>query len=229
MSILRGILIRIPLLIYGADVPVDQDITIDNFVDLIDDVSWAEFMPNGVTKAIYRKFSKYYEQDVFVAADKQIRNMTLAVDELAPLERVQKIATQFTMFKNPDKETVLTPWQVVNMHMSDCLGGWCFYNEDFIDTLEEPRFVNQGDVTNDTLANINANILEINSKTGLYPMYITYSIFRKHLDGIPVEKRTLEKQYELWVKTVEENIFRHLQNAYGKGNYKAHVAGLPQR
>lgn len=207
MSILRGISIRIPLLIYGADVPVDQDITIDNFVDLIDDVSWAEFMPNGVTKAIYRKFAKYYEQDVFVAAGKQIRNMTLAADELSPLERVQKIATQFTMFKNPDKETVLTPWRVVNMHMSDCLGGWCFYNEDFTDTLEEPRFVDQGDVTNDTLANVNANILEINSKTGLYPLYVTYSIFRKRLDGIPVEERTLEKQYELWIKTVDENIF----------------------
>lgn len=207
MSILRGISIRIPLLIYGADVPVDQDITIDNFVDLIDDVSWAEFMPNGVTKAIYRKFSKYYEQDVFVAAGKQIRNMTLAADELSPLERVQKIAMQFTMFKNPDKETVLTPWRVVNMHMSDCLGGWCFYNDDFADTLEEPRFVDQGDVTNDTLANVNANILEINSKTGLYPLYVTYSIFRKRLDGIPVEERTLEKQYELWIKTVEENIF----------------------
>lgn len=207
MSILRGISIRIPLLIYGADVPVDQDITIDNFVDLIDDVSWTEFMPNGVTKAIYRKFAKYYEQDVFVAAGKQIRNMTLAADELSPLERVQKIATQFTMFKNPDKETVLTPWRVVNMHMSDCLGGWCFYNEDFTDTLEEPRFVDQGDVTNDTLANVNANILEINSKTGLYPLYVTYSIFRKRLNGIPVEERTLEKQYELWVKTVEENIF----------------------
>lgn len=207
MSILRGISIRIPLLIYGVDVPVDQDITIDNFVDLIDDVSWAEFMPNGVTKAIYRKFSKYYEQDVFIAAGKQIRNMTLAADELSPLERVQKIATQFTMFKNPDKETVLTPWRVVNMHMSDCLGGWCFYNEDFTDTLEEPRLVDQGDVTNDTLANVNANILEINSKTGLYPLYVTYSIFRKRLDGIPVEERTLEKQYELWIKTVEENIF----------------------
>lgn len=207
MSILRGISIRIPLLIYGAEVPVDKEITVENFVDLIDDSSWNEFMPNGVTKAIYRKFSKYYEQDIFVAAGKQIRNMTLAADELSPLERVQKIAMQFTMFKNPDKETVLTPWRVVNMHMSDCLGGWCFYNEDFTDTLEEPRFVDQGDATNDTLANVNANILEINSKTGLYPLYVTYSIFRKRLDGIPVEGRMLEKQYELWVKTVEENIF----------------------
>lgn len=207
MSILRGISIRIPLLIYGANVPVDQDITADNFIELIDDVSWDEFMPTGVTKELFKKFSKYYEQDVFIAAGRAIRNIALAADELSPLERVQKLAEQFATFKNPDKETVLTPWRVVNMHMSDCLGGWCFYNEDFTDTLEEPRFVDQGDVTNDTLSNVNANILEINSKTGLYPLYVTYSIFRKRLDAIPVEERTLEKQYELWIKTVEENIF----------------------
>lgn len=207
MSILRGISIRIPLLIYGAEVPVDQEITVENFVDLIDDSSWNEFMPSGVTKDVYRKFAKYYEQDVFVAAGRQIRNMALAADELSPLERVQKIAEQFTMFKNPDKETVLTPWRVVNMHMSDCLGGWCFYNEDFIETLDEPRFVDRGDITNDTFANIDAKILEINSKTGLYPLYVTYSIFRKRLDSIPVAERTLEKQYKLWIKTVEENVF----------------------
>lgn len=207
MSILRGISIRIPLLIYGAEVPVDQEITIENFVDLIDDSSWNEFMPSGVTKDVYRKFSKYYEQDVFVAAGRQIRNMALAADELSPLERVQKIAEQFTMFKNPDKETVLTPWRVVNMHMSDCLGGWCFYNEDFTETLDEPRFVDRGDVTKDTFANIDAKILEINSKTGLYPLYVTYSIFRKRLDSIPVAERTLGRQYELWIKTVEENVF----------------------
>lgn len=207
MSILRGISIRIPLLIYGAEVPVDKEITVDNFVDLIDDSSWNEFMPNGVTKDVYRKFAKYYEQDVFVAAGRQIRNLALAADELSPLERVQKIAEQFAMFKNPDKETVLTPWRVVNMHMSDCLGGWCFYNEDFTDTLDEPRFVDRGDVTQDTFANIDAKILEINSKTGLYPLYVTYSIFRKRLDNIPVAERTLERQYELWIKTVEENVF----------------------
>ena len=64
MSILRGVSIRIPLLIYGAEVPADKEITVDNFVDLVDDSSWNEFMPAGVTKETYKKFSKYYEQDV---------------------------------------------------------------------------------------------------------------------------------------------------------------------
>ena len=235
MSILRGVSIRIPLLIYGAEVPVDKEITVDNFVDLIDESSWNEFMPTGVTKATYKKFSKYYEQDVFVAAGRQIRNMALAADELSPDDRVKKIAAQFAMFKNPDKETVLTPWRVVNMHMSDCLGGYCFYNEDFTDTLEEPRFVDRGKVTADTLANTKAQILEINSKTGLYPLYVTYSIYRKRCEAVDPKELTIEKQYQLWRQTVEENVFiicktpmakaitRRTLLGYRKGKINAHA------
>ena len=235
MSILRGVSIRIPLLIYGAEVPVDEEITVDNFMDLIDDSSWNEFMPTGVTKATYKKFSKYYEQDVFVAAGRQIRNMALAADELSPEERVKKIAAQFAMFKNPDKETVLTPWRVVNMHMSDCLGGYCFYNDDFTETIEEPRYVDRGKVTEETFANTKAQILEINSKTGLYPLYVTYSIYRKRCEEVKPEDLTIEKQYELWQKTVEENIFvicktpmakaitRRTLLGYRKGKINAHA------
>lgn len=235
MSILRGVSIRIPLLIYGAEVPVDKEITVDNFVDLIDESSWNEFMPTGVTKATYKKFSKYYEQDVFVAAGRQIRNMALAADELSPDERVKKIAAQFAMFKNPDKETVLTPWRVVNMHMSDCLGGYCFYNEDFTETIEEQRYVDRGKVTEETFANTKAQILEINSKTGLYPLYVTYSIYRKRCEEVKPEELTIEKQYELWQKTVEDNIFvicktpmakaitRRTLLGYRKGKINAHA------
>ena len=235
MSILRGISIRIPLLIYGADVPANKEITVNNFVDLIDDASWDEFMPTGVTKEIYKKFSKYYEQDVFVAAGRQIRNMALAADKLSPDDRVKKIAAQFAMFKNPDKETVLTPWRVVNMHMSDCLGGYCFYNEDFTDTLEEPRFVDKGKVTADTLSNTKAQILEINSKTGLYPLYVTYSIYRKRCEAVDPKELTIEKQYQLWKQTVEENVFvicktpmakaitRRTLLGYRKGKINAHA------
>ena len=232
---MRGVSIRIPLLIFGAEVPADKEITVDNFVDLVDDSSWNEFMPAGVTKETYKKFSKYYEQDVFVAAGRQIRNMALAADELSPAERVKKIAAQFAMFKNPDKETVLTPWRVVNMHMSDCLGGYCFYNEDFTETIEEPRFVDRGKVTQETFANINAQILEINSKTGLYPLYVVYSIYRKRCETVNSQDLTIEKQYQLWQKTVEDNIFvicktpmakaitRRTLLGYRKGKLNAHA------
>ena len=235
MSILRGISIRIPLLIYGADVPFDQEITASNFVDLIDDSSWNEFMPEKFTKDIYKEIEKYYEQDVFVASGRRIRDLARAADELNIEERVKNIAALFAKFKNPDKETVLTPWRVVNMHMSDCLGGYCFYNEDFTDSIEEPRYVDRGKVTEETLANTKAQILEINSKTGLYPLYVTYSIHRKRCKEVKPEDLTIEKQYELWQKTVEDNIFvicktpmakaitRRTLLGYRKGKINAHA------
>ena len=117
ISILRGISIRIPLLIYGANVEITEDITVESLTDIIDDSSWKEFMPNGVTKEIFKKFSKYYDPEIFIAAGRKIRNLTKSADMLEPLERIKKISDIFSCFKNPDKETVLTPWKVVNMHL----------------------------------------------------------------------------------------------------------------
>ena len=75
ISILRGISIRMPLLIYGADIPYDEEITLDRFVDVVDDSSWNEFMPNGVTKDKFKEFKKYYDEEVFIAAGRRIRNI----------------------------------------------------------------------------------------------------------------------------------------------------------
>ena len=212
ISILRGISIRMPLLIYGADIPIDEDFTIDMLLDdkIVDEASWNEFMPSGVTREVFKQFMKYYDQDIFVAAGRRIRNTVVGADELAPTERVKQIALLFSCFKNPDKETVLTPWRVVNMHMSDCLGGYSFYAENppvNAPMLEEPRFVDRGQVTADTFSNQNAHILEINSKTGLYPLYVVYSIFRARCAAFAEEELTIEKQNELWAETVQENIF----------------------
>lgn len=209
ISILRGISIRMPLLIYGAEIPYEEEITLDKFVDMVDDSSWEEFMPFGVTKEKFREFQKYYDEDVFIAAGRRIRNIAKEADTLSPTERVQKIAGLFKYFKNPDKETVLTPWRVVNMHMSDCLGGWDFFEEGHPNdgTLDEPRFVDQGQVTHDVFFKPDTRILEINSKTGLYPLYVTYSVFMAKCQGIDKKELTLEKQRELWFETVRDNIY----------------------
>ncbi|WP_024859065.1 Eco57I restriction-modification methylase domain-containing protein [Ruminococcus albus] len=212
ISILRGISIRMPLLIYGADIPIGEDFTLDKFLDdsIVDEASWTEFMPSGVTRDVFKQFMKYYDQDIFVAAGRKIRNTVMGADELAPTERVMQIAQLFACFKNPDKETVLTPWRVVNMHMSDCLGGYCFYEENppvNAQMLEQPRFVDRGQVTAETFNNAKAHILEINSKTGLYPLYVVYSLFRARCSDYPEDELTLEKQNELWKQTVRENIF----------------------
>ena len=206
VSILRGISVRMPLLIYGADVPFEEDINIDRFVDIVDDESWKEFMPDKVTKDLFQKFTKYYDRDVFIAAGKEIRRLSKKADAMLPTQRVQSVTKLFSYFKNPDKETVLTPWRVVNIHMGECLGGYDFFNEAHDETIEDPRFVDQGEVTQKTLANPNAKILEINSKTGLYPLYVAYSIYRAKCKEHQKEL-TEELHQKLWNETVQNNVF----------------------
>lgn len=224
VSILRGISIRMPLLIYGAELKDENlAITIDNFENLIDDASWDEFMPDceyteidssgkerkikrPLLRSDFRKFKKYYEPDIFTAAAKRIRQMARAADRLSIEERIERVAAIFATFRNPDKETVLTPWRVVNMHMSDCLGGYTFFNEDFSETIEEPRFVDRGDVTAEVFAP-DSPLLEINSKSGLYPLYLAYNIYRARLRDEMFSPETLEEHQAIWDKTVAENIF----------------------
>jgi len=227
ISILRGISIRMPLLIYGADVSnEDEELTIDNFTHLIDDQSWEEFMPRGVTKEVFEKFKKYYEPDVFRAAGKRIRAMARAADKVSVEERIGRITTIFNTFRNPDKETVLTPWRVVNMHLGDCIGGYVFYDETFEHLLEEPRFVDQGDVTKKVFAP-DARILEINSKSGLYPLYMAYGIYRSQLDTeYPDGNCTPEQQMEIWDQVVAENIFVICKTPMAKSITKRTLVGF---
>lgn len=213
IDILRGVSVRMPLMIYGADVPIEEDIDINSFVDIIDDESWKEFMPTGVSKKIFTEFTKYYDRDVFIAAGKRIRRLAAAADRETPTRRVIQIAEIFRHFKNPDKETVLTPWRVVNMHMSETLGGWCFYNDKFEEDtqekkhrLEEPRFVDHGEVTEAVFAK-NSKILEINSKTGLYPLYVAYSFYKQRMDGMSDDDWTPEECQYFWNEVIRDNVY----------------------
>lgn len=208
-SILRSISIRIPLLIYGANIAFNEDITIENLTELVDDVSWQEFMPKGVTKDLFKEFIKYYDKEVFIVAGLKIRDIVKSADDLLILERIKEITKLFSYFKNPDKETVLTPWRVVNMHMSDCLGGYDFFDEEHLEEISEPRLVNRGQVTKDIFDKKDTHILEVNSKTGLYPLYMTYSIYRYKLKRLKAVKNEIstEDENNLWIETIRNNIF----------------------
>ena len=210
ISILKGISIRMPLLIYGAELKDEnQEITIDNFASLIDKNSWEEFMPHGVTKELFSRFKKYYDPEIFIASAKRIRQQAKAADELGVTERVIRIAEIFSTFRNPDKETVLTPWRVVYMHMNECLGGYDFFDDEHNDTLDEPRFVDRGPVTYHVFADPNTRILELNSKSGLYPLYMAYSVYRSKLEEHAMwqDSMTQEEMRDIWDKVIDENIF----------------------
>lgn len=248
MSVLRGVAIRIPLLVYGAEIndEAGEEITIDNFAseEIVDQTSWEEFMPKGFTKETFNILKDCFDRSIFTGAAKRIRQMVKEADNLNTEDRIAKIATIFSYFHNPDKETVLTPWRVVNMHMSDTVGGWCFFNEEFdapyteenkygenvnaarpvgvtVDDDNQLHFTNE--VTKDIFSDYNSRILEINSKTGLYPLYMAYSLFKGakepnyrkvHLTGERGMSLNAEQYYhqagddlEIWKDVLQDNIF----------------------
>lgn len=221
---IRGIALRIPLLMYGgADAGNSEDeITVDNFTRKIKDESWAEFMPKGITKEDFNKIKKCFNATRFMEAGKKYRALTREADFMHVEERIKQITEIFSYFHNPDKETVLTPWRIVNMHMSDTIGGWCFFDKTFDEkngTLEKPRFVDQGSVTKQLFDNVDKSgevqtkILEINSKTGLYPLYITYSLYRRRLEEyikaecVAPDSISVQEEQVVWDDIVKDNIF----------------------
>lgn len=226
ISILRGISIRMPLLIYGAELSDEkQEITIDNFASLIDPQSWEEFMPKGVTKQKFNSIKKYYDPEIFCAAGKRIRAMARAADKLSVEERIERITDIFSTFRNPDKETVLTPWRVVNMHLGDCLGGYNFFEKGYETTLSEPRFIDKGEVTANVFAE-DSHILEINSKSGLYPLYMAYSIYRTKVKNSLFSVSSIEDEQQIWDKVVAENIFVICKTPMAKSITKRTLIGF---
>lgn len=213
ISILRGISIRMPMLIYGCDLKDGEDITIDNFAEHIDPRSWEEFMPQGITKQHFNNFKKYYDPEIFLEAGRQIRARARKADGLPVKERIRHIVEIFSSFRNPDKETVLTPWRVVNMHLSDTIGGYDFYEESHTEMLNEPRLVDRGSVTNRVFMGQGTRILELNSKSGLYPLYMAYSIWRERCREwerqgfFEVDKMTIEEEQLAWDDVIANNIF----------------------
>ena len=210
ISTLRAISIRMPLLIFGADIPITQDFKLRDFLneDIVDQKSWDEFMPQGVDRELFEKFIKYYDEEVFIAAGNKIRHTIKDSDNLPVEERIRKITELHSCFKNPDKETVLTPWRVVNKHLSDCLGGWCFYDDTFDakeGILEKPRYIRHDNVTSEVF-NDKSQILEINSKTGLYQLYAAYSIYKNKVASYNKEL-SVDEQWVIWLDVIKNNIF----------------------
>jgi superfamily II DNA or RNA helicase len=200
ISILRAVSIRMPMMVYGANVSIKEDITLQKFIDLIDDESWQEFMPQGLNKETFREFTKYYDEEVFRGVARSIRAKAFDYDDLLPTERIQAIAEIFGTFKNPDKETVLTPWNVVNMQTSLTLGG-----NDFRSIINgKPEWKTQG-VTTDIWSLEDAKILEINSKSGLYPLLAAYNIYSRQLIKSKKSEDRISRQ--LWNEALSKNIF----------------------
>lgn len=206
ISILRGVSIRIPMMIYGMDVDLSKDITIEDFIKEVDDESWKEFMPAGFTKGMFKDITKYYDAEVFIEAGRIIRQRAKSFDSLDFIERAEEIATLFGSFKNPDKETVLTPWRVVNMQIAKGIGGLNFYDDNF-ESMTDGATPNlhwiDTDVT-DSVYHPETKIIDINAKTGLYPLHAAMSLYYQYVQNNDDNRFDAESVYR---GILENNIY----------------------
>lgn len=220
IDILRGVSIRMPMLVYGANVSIHDDITLQKFIDLVDEESWREFMPAGLTKSKFREFTKYYDEDVFKGVARSIRAKAFDCDDLLPTERIQAIAEIFSTFKNPDKETVLTPWRVVNMHLAKVFGGHDFNDGAIIEGKPEWKSL---DVDASIWSKEDVKILEINSKSGLYPLLAAYNVYSRQLINA---KKSEEKVAQLlWNKVLSDHIYVLCKSPMAKSITQRTLAG----
>jgi len=204
-DLLRAISIRLPLLFYGAEEDITEIIKLKDFVEIVDDESWKEFLPTNLTKELFLAITKYYDEDVLVGAGLRIRKLAKAADDYPPNIRATKIFEILSKFKNPDKETVLTPWNVVNMHLGETIGGYNFFDENG-EELEEPRLINIKGITEKILLNNKAKVLEINSKSGLYPLYIAYSFYNNRING-DEKNKPLDELQKIWEDVLNNNVY----------------------
>lgn len=221
ISILRAVSIRMPMLVYGAKVSIKDEITLQKFIDLVDEESWQEFMPAGLTKQKFNEFIKYYDEDVFKGVTHSIRAKAFDCDDLLPTDRVVALAEIFSTFKNPDKETVLTPWDVVNMHMTIAFGGHDFRNG-VVEKSGRPEWKSM-DVDTSIWSKEDTKILEINSKSGLYPLLAAYNIYTRQLNKSKKPEDKISKQ--LWGRVLAENIFVLCKSPMAKSITQRTLAG----
>lgn len=224
ISILRGVSIRIPMMIYGMSVDLNQDITIKDFINHVDEKSWQEFMPKGFTKGMFREIQKYYDPQVFIEAGRIIRNKAKSYDKLDVLTRAERIAELFATFKNPDKETVLTPWRVVNMQLVKTLGGLNFYDDSFSRTttnaISNLHWVEQPET--DTVYRKDAKILDINAKTGLYPLHVALSLYYQKVEANTDPHFEADKVYQ---DILRENVYAIAKTPMAKTITERTLAG----
>ena len=224
ISILRGVSIRIPMMIYGMKLDLAKDISIQDFVKEVDDESWKEFMPKGFTKGMFKQIVQYYDAEVFVEAGRIIRQRAKSYDQLDFIERAEKIAELFSTFKNPDKETVLTPWRVVNLQLTKTIGGLNFFDDVFVSTTDGAvsnlHWVERNDT--DKIYTDESKFLEINTKTGLYPLHVAMSLYYQ---AVNKNEDIHFEADEVYKKILKENIFAIAKTEMAKTITERTLAG----
>ena len=197
---------RFPLLLFGAVDNLDENHwSLKQFVNDMEVNDWEQFMPRGYSQADFLKMEHLFNNDFFITSTQLLLDDTRKADKLPVGERVSLMAHILQRFHYPDKETVLTPWRVVNLHMTNTIGGYSFYSDDkFLRETLNPQLIQQ-DITQDVFSP-ESKLLEINSKSGVYPLWLAYTLFRFRC-AEQGDNLTRDQEQAIWDEVVTTQLF----------------------
>lgn len=194
-NILCTVSVRIPLLVvarmgHGPEAVerLKTAFNLAEFVDVFDDASWSEFFQN-VTKDMVLKLAPAFDMQILqlaVAAWIEEWEAAFELRESAPKEFEQLVTRLTGRVKNPNKETVFTPYLVVER------------------TYQAAGFGHDEDAAlpwNDVVAS--ESFYDINAKSGLYPLYAAIQLKNTNPD-LP------------WNSICDAAVFANARTAAGK-------------
>lgn len=262
-KILVSVITRSPMLVFAANAH-EGEIELETFNQRVDDKSWDEFMDKRIKRVMpeeIKKISKleerfdlvedgkqpdiywediyqFYNKTIFEGACRRIREMTDEANaETDPILHALYKIQIFGTFRNPDKETVLTPSRVVQLQMSNTIGGIELFDmdastsTDFFVWVEDSKGKRDSIHINDAVAGIKAGDYKLaydfkktkdfdweareftmydpNSKSALYPLFATMSRFTALK-----ESESVLTDADLWDRIIDREIYLNTRVKY---------------
>lgn len=159
--IIHKIFTRLPFMLIGKSDEIIKkysdglnNFTAKEFCNFFNDEDWKEIMQEFSKNDFIDFTNKIINQQKFNGSCEKYINRIYNICKITnPLEKQKEWIELFEFIKNPDSETVITPWNVVQSHCK---------------TLEL-------DWKNSVIQN--STFLEINSKSAFYPLYIASKLY----------------------------------------------------
>lgn len=168
----KNLEIYLPFFLYGIDNPV---VNSSNFTYLIDDESWACFMPEGVTKCLFQDVANLNCFDT-IAFDYIVESLNRYVNfanSCQVEERIEYITHLIDSFVPAERKTILIPSKMIDSHL---------------------------DSIADSLAGVSnsSKVLCIDSVTGLYLLRTAYKVWTFEMRAnVAINERSI------WTKVIQ--------------------------
>jgi hypothetical protein len=178
-SILYAVSSRIPFILLAkmCDTKFKKNLSLNEsfgFVELsnsFDDESWSEFFQT-ISKELFISLEQAFDMDTTrVAILKWINNVQDSLDLIGkdPILYAEHVYSFMGKIKNPNKETVFTPCEVVKL----------VYNASGFNNLEDWRNLYYNSEQSKIMdVNPHSTFYDINTKSGLFPMEAANNLFQ---------------------------------------------------